>query len=82
MTIGWPPKSSSSPSNTAGGIVGVDGAVTQVADQQIVAERAEVSWGYCYAPGRIERSVRYRGLGGDQVTGGVEDLTKPLPGPA
>src|SRR5262249_2716616 len=58
------------------GVVGVDVAVAEVADEQVAGERAEAGRGQGDAPGRVEHPARGHAL--EQAAAGVEDVDEAL----
>src|SRR6266566_8441163 len=59
--------------------VGIDAAVTEIANQQVLAEATETLGGKGQAPGRVECTMRNETL--EQVPTGVEDIDKAITWP-
>src|SRR5439155_12494343 len=57
---------------------GVDPAVSEVADQEVVAEPAKVRGRHRQAPGRVQVVMRDKPL--EKVAVGVEDIDEAAPG--
>src|SRR5262249_46312161 len=61
---------------TGDGIEGINASIAEIANQQIIAELAEIGGSQGQAPGRIERKTRNETLRQGPV--GVEDIDEPI----